>query len=82
MPRLKPVQYTPKPIPLYTVGRSSAKGSRRGCLCDGTEGVGLVNTYSKKCCKGHLYNQGIGIIEGPAPVKRRAFSKAFSNGFS
>lgn len=37
---------------------SSPKGGKRGCLCkDG-------RTYSSKCCKGELINQGIGSIEG------------------
>jgi len=36
---------------------SSPKGGKRGCLCkDG-------RTYSSKCCKGELINQGIGSIE-------------------
>jgi hypothetical protein len=35
---------------------SSPKGGKRGCLCkDG-------RTYSSKCCKGELINQGIGQI--------------------
>ena len=29
---------------------------KRGCLCKDT------NTYSRKCCKGELWNQGIGNI--------------------
>jgi len=38
---------------------SSPKGGKRGCLCkDG-------KTYSSKCCKGELINQGIGSIEAP-----------------
>ena len=37
---------------------SSPKGGKRGCLCkDG-------RTYSSKCCKGELINQGIGSIQG------------------
>ena len=57
-----------------TKGLSSPKNSRRGCLCANT------NTYSVKCCKGYLQNQGIGrinqeILIGPA------FSKGFSLGF-
>lgn len=36
---------------------SSPSGGRRACLCkDG-------RTYSRKCCKGELINQGIGSIE-------------------
>lgn len=35
---------------------SSPSGGRRACLCkDG-------RTYSRKCCKGELVNQGIGSI--------------------
>jgi hypothetical protein len=39
-----------------TVSRTSPKGSKRGCLCADK------NTYSTKCCKGKLINQGIGKI--------------------
>ncbi len=38
-----------------TPSRTSPKGSRRACLCED-------NTYSVKCCKGNLVNQGIGKI--------------------
>ena len=35
--------------------RTSPREGRRGCLCqDGT--------YSRKCCKGNMINQGIGNI--------------------
>lgn len=46
-------KYTdPKDVGSY----SSPKGGKRGCLCkDG-------KTYSSKCCKGELINQGIGKI--------------------
>ena len=38
-----------------TPSRTSPKGGRRACLCkDGT--------YSIKCCKGNIINQGIGKI--------------------
>ena len=39
-----------------TVGKAVQRGSRTACLCnDG-------RTYSRKCCKGNLINQGIGSI--------------------
>jgi len=40
--------------------RTSPKGSRRGCLCKDT------NTYSRKCCDGSLWAQGIGVISRTA----------------
>lgn len=60
-----------------TLGLSSPKNSRRGCLCANT------NTYSTRCCDGYLINQGIGNIYGiiPAGVDTGAFSSGFSNGF-
>lgn len=39
-----------------TPSRTSPKSSRRACLCDDGK------TYSTKCCKGYLINQGIGKI--------------------
>lgn len=39
-----------------TVSKTSPKSSKRGCLCADK------NTYSTKCCKGKLINQGIGKI--------------------
>lgn len=38
-----------------TPSRTSPKSSKRACLCDN-------NTYSRKCCKGNMINQGIGSI--------------------
>jgi hypothetical protein len=38
-----------------TQSRTSPKTSDRGCLCED-------NTYSRKCCDGSLYAQGIGNI--------------------
>ena len=35
---------------------SSPKSSRRACLCKDK------NTYSRKCCDGSLWSQGIGVI--------------------
>lgn len=57
-----------------TRSHSSPKNSRRGCLCLNQ------NTYSKKCCKGYLMNQGIGKIQSTI-VERGAFSSGFSDGF-
>ena len=42
-----------QPIPLPVV---SPKNGKRGCLCKGE------NTYSRKCCDGNLWAQGIGSI--------------------
>ena len=35
--------------------RTSPREGRRGCLCED-------GTYSRKCCKGNMINQGIGNI--------------------
>lgn len=59
-----------------TVGRSSPKNNRRACLCVDS------NTYSRRCCKGYLINQGIGNIQQTEAVSNAAFSNGFSNGFS
>lgn len=57
-----------------TVGKSSPKNSRRGCLClDGRK-------YSRKCCDGFLANQGIGQTQSP-PMALGGFSDGFSAGF-
>ena len=58
-----------------TLGLSSPKNSRRGCLCLNS------NTYSVRCCDGYLINQGIGPTEGVRVIERRAFSEGFSLGF-
>lgn len=58
-----------------TVGKSSPKNSRRGCLClDGRR-------YSRKCCNGFLINQGIGQTEVSAATTQGGFSNGFSDGF-
>lgn len=57
-----------------TLGLSSPKNSRRGCLCAHS------NTYSTHCCDGLLINQGIGKIES-VRARRGAFSSAFSTDF-
>ncbi len=38
-----------------TPSKTSPRGGRRGCLCKD-------ETYSVKCCKGNMINQGIGSI--------------------
>lgn len=58
----------------------SRNGGRKGCLCKDSE------TYSRKCCDGSMYAQGIGNIyqkEYHNVIKKppRAFSEGFSNGF-
>ena len=39
-----------------TPSKTSPKASKRGCLCKNK------NTYSRKCCDGSLWAQGIGKI--------------------
>lgn len=57
-----------------TVGRSTSKNSRRGCLClDG-------KTYAIDCCDGYLINQGIGQDQR-GPLERGDFGSAYSNDF-
>ena len=57
-----------------TMGLSSPKNSRRGCLCKDSD------TYSRKCCEGYLINQGIGQTQREG-LERGAFSAAFSTAF-
>jgi hypothetical protein len=38
-------------------------GSRRGCLCKG------ATKYSRECCDGRLWGQGIGKTQSPYPKK-------------
>jgi|TARA_R110002012_G_scaffold98526_4_gene236163 hypothetical protein len=40
----------------YIPSRTSPRGSSRACLCKDT------NTYSRKCCDGDIWAQGIGVI--------------------
>tara|TARA_R100001163_G_scaffold46867_1_gene35196 strand:+ start:936 stop:1088 length:153 start_codon:yes stop_codon:yes gene_type:complete len=40
----------------YIPSRTSPKGSTRGCLCKDKD------TYSRECCDGSLWAQGIGVI--------------------
>ena len=63
--------------PEYSFGRAVPKsGALQACLCADEL------TYSKKCCKGFLINQGIGNTISPYPYPGRAFNEGFSNGFS
>jgi hypothetical protein len=58
-----------------TLGLSSPKNSRRACLCLESD------TYDVKCCKGHLMQQGIGVIESPNRTGGGAFDNGYSDGF-
>ena len=51
-----------KPVSRFSYGLSTPKsGAFQACLCPDP----LNLTYSKKCCKGYLLNQGIGQIQSP-----------------
>jgi len=66
-----------KPAPAHSFGRAVPKsGALEACLCADEL------TYSKKCCKTYLINQGIGQTISPYPYPGRAFSEGFSDGFS
>lgn len=60
----------------YNPSRTSPRGSRRACLCpDGT--------YSRKCCKGNMINQGIGNIgRAETPTVLGDFNNDFNNDFN
>jgi hypothetical protein len=60
----------------YSYGRSVPRNGLYACLCVDK------NTYSRKCCKGYLFNQGIGNIYGTgAREQERPWSAGFSQGF-
>ena len=62
--------------PKYSFGLAVPRsGALQACLCADEL------TYSKKCCKGYLINQGIGNIQSPYFVHPSAFSSGFSDGF-
>ena len=51
-----------KPVPKYSYGLNvPGSPAFQACLCADK----LNLTYSKKCCKGLLFNQGIGNITAP-----------------
>jgi hypothetical protein len=58
-----------------TLGLSSPKDSRRGCLCLNED------IYHVKCCNGHLMEQGIGVIQSARRTNNGAFSDGYSDGF-
>lgn len=66
-------------IPLnmpYSYGLSVPRNGLYACLCADR------NTYSRKCCKGWLINQGIGPMQGTGVREEESpWSSAFSNAF-
>ena len=63
-------------IPLdmpYSYGLAVPRNGLMACLCADK------NTYSRKCCKGFLINQGIGNIYGGTSFN--SFSEAFDRSF-
>lgn len=63
-------------IPLdmpYSYGLAVPRGGLMACLCADK------NTYSRKCCKGFLINQGIGNIYGTGD---RPIDSPWASGFS
>jgi hypothetical protein len=66
-----------KQAPMFSYGLAVPKsGGLEACLCADKL------TYSKKCCKGFLINQGIGQTISPYPQPHPiAFSNGFSDGF-
>lgn len=63
-----------RPQPKHSYGHAVPVTGMEACLCADKL------TYSKKCCKGYLINQGIGSTISPYP-SGGGFSKGFSNGF-
>jgi hypothetical protein len=66
--------YADRPRPKYSYGHSVPRNGLQACLCADKL------TYSRKCCKGYLINQGIGSTISPYPTGG-GFSIGFSNGF-
>ena len=58
-----------------TVSRTSPKSSKRGCLCKN-------GTYSTKCCKGNMINQGLGALSGGQSSEISQIHKSFNNDFN
>jgi hypothetical protein len=51
-----------KPSPKFSYGLNvPGSPAFQACLCADKDNL----TYSKKCCKGYLFNQGIGNITAP-----------------
>ncbi len=74
---IEPTEVAINPMDRYTMGLAvPRKGSKRACLCEDSE------TYSSKCCRERLINQGIGAVQGEAlptwAFRRPDFSNAFS----
>jgi hypothetical protein len=67
--------YPSRPKPKYSYGHAVPRNGMQACLC--AEKL----TYSRKCCKGYLINQGIGNTISPYPAQTGGFSLGFSNGF-
>ena len=60
----------------FSYGRAVPRNGLMACLCADK------NTYSRKCCKGYLINQGIGNIYGsPDRVIDSPWGKGFSSAF-
>ena len=72
-PTLKNLAYA-RPQPKHSYGNAVPNAGMEACLCADK------NTYSKKCCKGYLINQGIGSTISPYP-SGGGFSNGFSDGF-
>ena len=73
--------FEPRDIPLdgrmqYSFGQAVPRNGLMACLCEDK------NTYSRKCCKGYLINQGIGPMQGPGTREEESpWNAAFSNAF-
>jgi hypothetical protein len=53
-----------RPVSRYSYGLNIPKsGAFQACLCADKDNL----TYSKKCCKGYLFNQGVGQTMSPYP---------------
>ena len=63
-----------RPRPKHSYGNAVPLSGMEACLCADKL------TYSRKCCKGYLINQGIGNTISPYP-SGGGFSNGFSNGF-
>ena len=73
--------FEPRDIPLdgtmqYSYGLAVPRNGLMACLCENGK------TYSRKCCKGYLINQGIGNITGTGIREEESpWNAAFSNAF-